>query len=906
MQCYTELTFPTAVSHSLSLPFLSASTNNLIVAKSSLLQIYSLKSIIAHSNDRSLSNDLHNPNQDKRGSTNGIDIGNSESKVLKIDRLPTTKLVLVAQYELSGTITSLARVKILQSKSGGEALLVSLRDAKLSLVEWDPERFSISTISIHYYEREDIPTSPWESDLGQCRSYLSVDPSSRCAILSFGKRHLAILPFHQIGDDLVMEDYDPDIDGERPERKPSLSRNTTNEATVEKTPYASSFVLSLLALDPALLHPIHLSFLFEYREPTFGVLYSQVASSSALLHERRDNVSYAVYTLDLEQRASTTLLSVSNLPWDLFAVIPLLRSIGGALLVGSNEIIHVDQSGKSIGIAVNEFAKRSTSFPLIDQTDLNIRLEHCVVKELGLEITEMLIILNTGEFAILSFKIDGRSVSGLSMRRVPIENGGGALLARPSSASTVGRGRLFIGSEDADSIILGWSRKHDRLKRKRSGTEAGFDADGDIELDEEDIEDDEDDLYNDDDIGGKSEDRKDSISVSEEADYIFRMHDSLINVGPMTDIALRIPPLDTSITSPSNGSDVHSSIITTSGRGRGGGLTNFQRKVGAASAERYRIDDAQAIWTINVRGPQGDRATTSTQRLHDRYVFVNNWDQTEEKQRVYRINGSDLDETTNIEFDSDAGDTVEVGVINGGTMIAQVSQYQVRTYDAGKSNVVRFFPALGVKGMWHQHPLTTILKMHVHGEFNENNLQFDISLVSCSAMQARLTLVYHYSIMFIGINTNLYPHVLHYIKWPSMLYHETPPLPTNSQPLTCLDFGLAQILPLTPGDDDMEYPDIVSVSFADPYILAVRDGSIAILLTADERGEFDETYREVPGEWLSGSLYEDSNDILRLEYPEDSEDETGNVLMFLLSAAGGLHVGDLIPHYLRTIRGLEH
>lgn len=70
----------------------------------------------------------------------------------------------------------------------------------------------------------------------------------------------------------------------------------------------------------------------------------------------------------------------------------------------------------------------------------------------------------------------------------------------------------------------------------------------------------------------------------------------------------------------------------------------------------------------------------------------------------------------------------------------------------------------------------------------------------------------------------------------------------------------------------------------------IRDDLSAVVLTADERGEFDETNREVTGQWLSGSLYEDSNDVLRLEYPDDSEDEAGNVLMFLLSVAGGLQV----------------
>ena len=46
---------------------------------------------------------------------------------------------------------------------------------------------------------------------------------------------------------------------------------------------------------------------------------------------------------------------------------------------------------------------------------------------------------------------------------------------------------------------------------------------------------------------------------------------------------------------------------------------------------------------------------------------------------------------------------------------------------------------------------------------------------------------------------------------------------------------------------------------------------------------------------MSGSLYEDPNDALRLEFPEDSDDEASNVLMFLLSTAGGLQVSQIRP-----------
>ena len=86
---------------------------------------------------------------------------------------------------------------------------------------------------------------------------------------------------------------------------------------------------------------------------------------------------------------------------------------------------------------------------------------------------------------------------------------------------------------------------------------------------------------------------------------------------------------------------------------------------------------------------------------------------------------------------------------------------------------------------------------------------------------------------------------------------------------------------------------MVSACFADPYILVIRDDDSLRLIRADENGDLDEVEQGKSvkeGKWTSGCMYEDLNDALRLEYPEDENDDVGNVLLFLLSAAGGLHV----------------
>lgn len=55
-------------------------------------------------------------------------------------------------------------------------------------------------------------------------------------------------------------------------------------------------------------------------------------------------------------------------------------------------------------------------------------------------------------------------------------------------------------------------------------------------------------------------------------------------------------------------------------------------------------------------------------------------------------------------------------------------------------------------------------------------------------------------------------------------------------------------------------------------------------------------------QWASGCMYEDLNDAMRLDYPEDENDEVGNVLLFLLSAAGGLHVRLFSLHRVQAER----
>lgn len=704
MQCYTELTPPTAVTHSLSLPFVSADSNNLVVAKTSLLQIFTTKTVSVELEDSAESD------RKSSKSINALDrrVGDEEGLdgPLRSERANRTKLVLVAEYTLSGTVISLVRIKTKTSKSGGEALLVGFKDAKLSLVEWDPERPGLSTISIHYYEQDELPRSPWDPTLSNCVNYLTVDPGSRCAALKFGARSLAILPFNQGDEDVTMaDDWDEEIDGPRPAATAKIINGDNHK---NETPYGSSFVLRLSAIDPSLIFPIHLAFLYEYREPTFGILSSTISPSSSLLYERKDHVTYMVFTMDLDQKESTAILSVDHLPYDLFKVIPLPTPIGGVLLVGGNELIHIDQAGKSNGVAVNMFAKQCTSFGLADQSDLEMRLEGCTIEQLSIENGEMLIFLHSGALAILSFRLDGRSVSGLSVRHVPSEAGGSILPAGPSSISQVGPSAFFIGSENANSVVLGWSRKSGQLSRRKSKLDLADVVED--ELEDEDEDEDDDDLYGDGPSTRKAAaNGASSAENSKTGDFNFQIHDSLVNIAPMTDMTFGNSAFYRTIEEKANAEGVTSDLelVGIAGRDKAGSLAVIHKNIQPKIIGRFEFPEARGIWTISAKRPAPKALQVKDENdvmsgdfgadaQYDRLMIVSKAsDNAAEESDVYALTAAGFEALTGTEFEPAAGSTIEAGTLGNGNRIIQVLKSEVRSYDGGKSQ-------LFINALWYK------------------------------------------------------------------------------------------------------------------------------------------------------------------------------------------------------------
>ncbi|WPH02696.1 Hypothetical protein R9X50_00556200 [Acrodontium crateriforme] len=663
MQCYTELVPPTAVTHSVALPFLDPNANNLVVAKSSLLQVFNVTDVsfppVAA---------LHEP-------------------VLR------SKLVLIGEYPLAGTVTALAAVKTLNTRTGGDAILISFQNAKLSLVEWDAENYRTSTISIHYYEGDNIISQPFGPSLSDMESMLTVDPSSRCAALKFGARHLAILPFRQQGDDLGEgpegDDFDVDMDTSPALKRTASGLNGEQASETDQTPYKASFVLPLTALDPLLTHTVDLTFLHGYREPTFGVLFSSIEPSMSLYEDRVDCLSYTVFTLDLEQRASTNLMSVPKLPSGLWKVVPMPLPVGGALLVGTNELIHVDQSGKTNAVAVNEFASKESNFNMLYQADLNIKLEDCEIDVLDPASGEVLVMLNDGSAAILSFKLFGRTVGGLTISRIPNKDDIALVEGLPSTVSVIRGNAVFVGSDSGDSKLLTWTKQSSSSGRKRSHAQMMDEVTA--EYDAEDVDDiDDDDLY-----APSKETVKHTVSTSGQgqavtaAVFTLELQDTLHSLGPINNVCMGRSSHG------HNNLDMYAAV----GQGKASRLAIINREIPTRSNKSATLREAKDIWSVQVQSNASNEGSRNSAQHHN-MLFAFDGEST----RIFDIEASQdctsdaennsletlgYKERTGSEFEHE-GETLSVFTLANNTKIMQCRRTEVRTYDAalGLSQII--------------------------------------------------------------------------------------------------------------------------------------------------------------------------------------------------------------------------
>ncbi|KAK3835815.1 MAG: CPSF A subunit region-domain-containing protein [Linnemannia elongata] len=392
MSMYTlakELFPPTGIERVVRCNFIRPDILNVIVSKSTVLEVYNF------------------------------------TEPAQADQLP--RLELVASYRFNGVITSMGVIRTSSSGQHGlDSILVSFKDAKMSLLEWSFSTHSIVTVSIHYYERDDYKQ---EFLNNSHPTEIRVDPSRRCAVLTFYGDRLAVLPFRQ--DEITIGDEDD-----------------------AKWPYLPSYVMSLSDIDSKIKNVIDMVFLYDFFEPTLAILYSPQQTWTGRLAVRKDTCSLVVVSLNITHKVYPIIYSIDNLPYDCTKIIAMPKPVGGLLVVSANALIHLDQGSSGMGVAVNGYAPLVTNFPLQDQYHFDIALEGS--QHVFLAPDQILFTLRSGDMYVIELQQEGRSLSGFK-----IEKAGTSM--QTSCKCALGAGYYFVGSRYSDSMLIKYSTK-DQVK----------------------------------------------------------------------------------------------------------------------------------------------------------------------------------------------------------------------------------------------------------------------------------------------------------------------------------------------------------------------------------------------------------------------------------------------------------
>ena len=257
-------------------------------------------------------------------------------------------LVLLTQHKLFGVVESLA---VLRNRTGNnhasrgaghDAILLTFRDAKLSVLQWDPAVADLVPSSLHYFEgdeslkagRHAFPRPPT----------VVTDPAGRCAAVIMLRHQLAVLPATEsesasLG--VVLDD---------PYSTGGQSTTTAPATTTNTAALGNSYVDNLNKMNIREVRDA--VFLYGSAEPTLLVLHEVDPTWAGNLRHRKDTCSLSALSLNLSSKRHPRIWGANNLPSDAYKLIAVPS--GGALcLCVSGIILYYSQGSVQAGIVLN-------------------------------------------------------------------------------------------------------------------------------------------------------------------------------------------------------------------------------------------------------------------------------------------------------------------------------------------------------------------------------------------------------------------------------------------------------------------------------------------------------------------------------------------------------------------------
>lgn len=531
---YRQAHTPTAVEFSVYCNFISSKEKNLVVAGTSQLFVYRI---------------IHDVESTSKSDKS------SDGKPRK------EKLEQVASFSLFGNIMSMASVQLVGSSR--DALLLSFKDAKLSVVEYDTGTHDLKTLSLHFFEEPELRDGFVQNvHIPMVR----VDPENRCAVMLIYGTSLVVLPFRK---DTLTDEQESGV-GEGP-----------------KSSFLPSYIIDIRELDEKLLNIIDMKFLHGYYEPTLLILFEPNQTWPGRVAVRQDTCSIVAISLNIMQKVHPVIWSLSNLPFDCTQVMAVPKPIGGVVVFAVNSLLYLNQSVPPYGVSLNSQTNGTTAFPLRVQEEVKITLDCSQADFIAYD--KMVISLKGGEIYVLTLITDGMR----SVRAFNFDKAAASVLT--TCMVTMEPGYLFLGSRLGNSLLLKYTEKlqETRLEEAKDMQDEDKDKQEEPPIKKKRVE-----------SSANWTDEVDEIEVygseaqsgTQLATYSFEVCDSILNIGPCGNASMGEPAFLSEEFQSNPEPDLE--VVVCSGYGKNGALSVLQRSIRPQVVTTFELPGCHDMWTV--------------------------------------------------------------------------------------------------------------------------------------------------------------------------------------------------------------------------------------------------------------------------------------------------------------------
>lgn len=566
-----------------------------------------------------------------------VDLITLETGKYTDSRPPKMSLECLASYQLYGNVMALKSVSLAGSQR--DALLISFREAKLSVVQHDPDTFDLKTLSLHYFEEDDIKGG-WTGNYHI--PIVRVDPDNRCAVMLIYGQSLVVLPFRRDNtlDEIEIQDVKP--------------MKKTHVQFVPKTPILASYIISLKDMDEKIDNVIDIQFLYGYYEPTLLILFEPVRTFPGRIAVRSDTCTMVAISLNIQQRVHPIIWTVSSLPYDCTQIIPIKKPIGGCLMISINALIYLNQSVPPYGVSLNSIADHSTSFPLKPQDGVKLSLDAAQITFIAVD--KLVMSLKGGELYILTLCAD----SMRNVRNFHFSKAAASVLT--SCLCLYGEEYLFLGSRLGNSLLLRFTEKDQNtvITIHDDGAAASDIIDKEKELlpkkrlEEEELE-----------VYGSGQ-KTTSVQLT---NFTFEVCDSVLNIAPIGFMAIGERANDDEIdieNKPITTLECDLEIVTASGHGKNGALCVLQNSIRPQIITSFGLSGFVDLWTVYDESLQDDNNN------HHKFIIL-----SQHKATMVLQTGDEINEIENTGFANNQS-TIYVGNLGNNRYIAQILSNSIR------------------------------------------------------------------------------------------------------------------------------------------------------------------------------------------------------------------------------------